>query len=259
MDLAAHKEALKAFARSHLTGDATNDHFINLKLEHSLHVHQNALQIVKGEGFSDRNARVCHLASLYHDIGRFPQFARFGTFNDRESINHGRMGVLTTREQQLFTDMSPEDMRLVRIAIGQHNLKTIRDDIPEPYATPVKLVRDADKVDIFRIMVAHFSGENPDPVVTHGYEDIPGKYTPEIFQSVMNDEPGDYSLIQYANDFKLVLIGWLKDLNYRTSLDIINERQDVARLFSFLPDDDNIKSLEEKTKVFIRYNYNTPS
>ncbi len=259
MDLAAHKNILTEFAQSHLTGDASKDSFINLKLEHSLHVHKNAQAIIEGENLTGRPASICHLAALYHDIGRFPQLARYGTFNDRESTNHGRLGVLTLRNTTLPNDMTPEDMQVVRLAIGQHNIKSIRKDLPEPYATPAKLVRDADKIDIFRVMIDNFSSDNPDPVVTHGHKDVPGKYTSEIYEAVMQDRPGDYTHIQYANDFKLMLIGWLRDLNFQTSLKILIERDYIESIFSFLPQDESIRALKDKIDIFTRYNYQLPS
>lgn len=259
MDLDAHKAVLTSFAQSHLTGDPAKDNFINLKLSHSLHVHENAEKIIEGEEIEGKQAEICSLAALYHDIGRFPQFARFGTFNDKESVNHGRQGVLTLRDIDLPSDMSADDFRLIRLAIGQHNIKSIKADLADPYATPVKLVRDADKVDIFRVMVEHFSGDNPDPVVTYGYDDIPDKYTPAIYNAVMNGETGDYNLVRYANDFKLLIVGWLNDLHFLTSLRIIHERGNVESIFSFLPKNDEIFALKEKVEEFIRYNYSPAS
>lgn len=259
MDFELHRETLTRFAQTHLTGDEFKDHYINLKIEHSLRVFDNGRLIAEGEGFDPHTTAICHLASLYHDIGRFPQFARYGTFNDKVSVNHGRMGVLTLRNFVFPEPISKADLRVVRLAVGQHNIKAVKEDLPEPYATPVKTVRDADKIDIYRVLIDHFSGENPDPVVTHGCADVPGKYTPEIFNAVMEGRPGDYSLIQYANDFKLLLLGWLKDLNYSSSVEIILQRGSIDDIFSFLPKDEHIEALREKINIFIRYNYDSPS
>lgn len=259
MDIEAHKATLESYARSHMTGNPSRDRFINLKIVHSLNVHQCAQRIMEGEQFDTRSTRIGNLAALYHDIGRFPQFSRYGTFNDRESVNHGRMGVLTLREMELPGDLRPEDIQIVRLAIGQHNLKTVRKDLREPYASPVKLVRDADKVDIFRVMIEHFSGENPDPVVTHGFDDIADQYTDSIYESVMKDEAGDYANIRYANDFKLLLIGWLPSLNYQTSIQLISELGYADKLLSFLPQDERIDALREKVDTFMRYNSHSAS
>ncbi len=254
MDLAPHKKALVSFAENHLTGNDADDSNIRIKINHSLHVLENASQIVVGENILGHTADLCRLAALYHDIGRFPQFAQYQTFNDKESVNHGRLGVLTLRDFAMPTPLPEKDMRILRFAVGQHNLKTIRPTLPTHVAIPTQVTRDADKIDIFRVMLEHFSSDNPDPRVTHGFVDIPGKYTREIYDTVMAEKPGDYALIQCANDFKLLLIGWLHDLHFATSIKILDQRKYINNIFSFLPEDENIRRLKEKTNHFIDYN-----
>lgn len=254
-----HRDFLIEYSEGFKTGKSKNDTFIGLKQAHSLRVHENSLNIIEGEEIYGPKADLCELASIYHDIGRFPQFARFGTFNDRVSANHARLGVLTLREQDMPGDLSSADWQTIRVAVGQHNVKELRPSLPDRYLTPTQVVRDADKLDILKVMVDHFSGDNPDPVMTHGFEDVPGKYTKSIYESVMAEESGDYSLIRYANDFKLIIIGWIYGLYYKTSIQLLAERGHVQKLLSFLPKDENIERLEEKIHTFIRYNTNPPS
>lgn len=253
MNLEPHIDILTRFGASHLIGTDHDNGLIQLKIDHSLRVLDNARLIVDGENISGQTATLCQLAALYHDIGRFPQFAKYRTFNDRESTNHGRLGVLTLRDLDLPGDLSARDWCTVRFAVAQHNLKSTRDTLPSHLATPTQLVRDADKIDIFRVMVDHFSSDNPDPVVTHGFDDIPGVYTDEIYDAVMAEQTGDYRLIRCSNDFKLLIIGWLYNLHFMTSIALIAENNYLEQLFSLLPKDDKIQRLEEKINKFMRY------
>lgn len=259
MSLDAHVDILTSFAHSHFTGDPTRDAQIQLKITHSLEVLKNAERIIAGEGITGKSTHLCRLAALYHDIGRFPQFARYATFNDRESTNHGRLGVLTLRELNLPGHTSVNDWRIIRFAVAQHNLKEIRAGLPKALRTPTMLVRDADKLDIFRVMIEHFSSDNPDPVVTHGFKDKPGEYTDAVYASVMEKKISDYRLIQCANDFKLLIIGWLFNLHFSTSLKLLIQNGTINRIFSFLPKDVKIQALEKKIDAFIRYNSDCPS
>lgn len=254
MNITPHVEALTDFADSHLTGEEDTDRQIRLKLYHSLKVLENAEALIDGEGISGRDAHLCRLAALYHDVGRFPQFARYRTFNDRESVNHARLGVLTLRNFDAPGEIPEKDWRTVRFAVAQHNLKTIRPTIPAPLAKAAKIVRDADKLDIFRVMVEHFSGANPDPVVTHGFDDIAGYYSPAIYDSVIAEKTGDYRHIQCANDFKLLIIGWAYDLHHSTSVSILARTGYIGEIFSFLPKDEKIQRLEEKINNLMHYN-----
>lgn len=246
-------DVLTRFANSHNSGDSDTDSLIQLKLDHSVRVFENAAAIIEGEGLSGPAADNACLAAIFHDIGRFPQLARYRTFNDRESINHGRLGVQTMRSLPLPC-ADEARWKVVRVAIGQHNIKSIRSSLPEPYATPARIVRDADKIDICRVMIDNFTGDCPDPVVTHGVADVPDTYSEELYHAVMNEEPGDYAQIRYTNDFKLLVVGWLYHLHYTSSAHILFERGYVERIFSLLPKDERIKDLESKIYAFSRYN-----
>ncbi|MDC0335432.1 HD domain-containing protein [Pseudodesulfovibrio sp.] len=259
MDIALHIETLNSFAHSYLTGNEQLDEYIRLKLAHSLRVLDNANLISESENLTGHTGDLCRLAALYHDIGRFPQLAKYKTFNDRESINHGRLGATTLRSFPLPGQLSDRDMRTIRFAVAQHNLKSIRPSLPEHLASPTQVVRDADKIDIFRVMIEHFTSDEPDPTVTHGFADVPDKYSMEIYDAVMVQHPADYTLIRYANDFKLILLGWLNDLHFASSLRLLVERRYIKEMFSLLPKDDKIKALEDMFETLTCYNCDSPS
>lgn len=250
--LDAHIKALTRFADAHISGDEDGE-LIRLKIEHSLHVLDNARAIVRGEALPEPTARLCLLCALYHDIGRFPQLARYRTFNDRESINHGRAGVLALRGLDLPGDVSPADARVLRISVGQHNLKAVREPLPAHLDHPVHVVRDADKLDIFRIMIGHFQSDTPNPLVTMNMNSDPDAYTETVYEAVLDGREGSYAQFRYANDFLLLLVGWAFHLRYTASLDLILSRGYLDTIFSLLPDETRIRALREKANAFIRY------
>ena len=254
MSLDSHIEAFTRFADSHLTG-GPDDELIILKREHSMRVLGNATAIVEHEPMDRDTARLCLLSALYHDVGRFPQFATYRTFNDRESANHGRLGVLALRELDLPGDLTDREQRTIRLAVGQHNLKAVRPSLPSRLEHPVHVVRDADKLDIFNVMIEHFNSDTPNPLVTLGMgKDLDGRYTEAIYESVMLEQESDYAMLSHANDFLLLLVGWLFTLHYRTSLALIHQRGYLGELFSLLPKDDKMQMLSEKAHTFLSYN-----
>jgi len=250
--LEAHIEALTRFADAHISGDDDGE-LIRLKIEHSLLVLDNARAIVRGEALPEPVARLCQLCALYHDIGRFPQLARYRTFNDRESINHGRAGVLALRGFDMPGDISPADARVIRISVGQHNLKAVREPLPAGLEHPVHVVRDADKLDIFRIMIGHFESDTPNPLVTMNLDSDPDAYSETVYKEVLAGQEGSYAHFRYANDFLLLLVGWTFHLRYTASLDLILSRGYMKMIFSLLPDDARINALRAKVDTFIHY------
>ncbi|QJB57964.1 HD domain-containing protein [Pseudodesulfovibrio sp. zrk46] len=259
MPLSEHIEFLEQVATSQMGDDEDVNRLLQFKLDHSFKVLDNAKAIIEREKIAGRRAELCSIAALYHDIGRFDQFARFKTFNDRESVNHGRLGVLTLRSLFLPGDLTANEWRQVRFSIGQHNVKSIRSTLPKRINTITKIVRDADKLDIFRLMIMHFTSETPDPVITFGKDMSPDKYTDEIYDDVYNGRIGDYSRIQYANDFKLIAVGWLNDLYFPTSFNLLKKRGHLDSIFSLLPKNEKIRLLEEKANNFMHYKMNHSS
>ena len=254
MSLGPHVELFTRFADSHLTG-GEDDEMIILKREHSLRVLENATAIVDREGLDEDTARLCRLTALYHDIGRFPQFTTYRTFNDRESANHGRLSVLTLRKLDLPGGLTEREQRIIRFAVGQHNLKTVRSPLPAHLAHPAQVVRDADKLDIFNVMIDHFNSESPNPLVTFGMgKDLDGQYTDAVYESVIHAQAGDYTLLRHSNDFLLMLVGWMFVLNYPATLALVRERGYLDGIFELLPKDDRIRELKEKTYAFVLYN-----
>lgn len=232
------------FTNAYLSGDEKQDELYRLKIGHTMNVLSNASEILEREGVDGRTALLCQLGALFHDIGRFPQLKQYNTFRDRESTNHGRLGVLTLRSLSLSDRLSEEDLRIIRIAIGQHNLKTLNPRLPHPLSTPVHVVRDADKIDILRLIIEHFSkSEDKNPIITHGVTDDPGKYSSTIYDQIISGYPGDYKDIQYANDFMLIALGWTSTLGFKSSLKIIQERNLINQIAEILPKDNKIQNL----------------
>lgn len=253
MSLSDHILMVREFAEGHLVGENRNDYHIRLKLDHSMRVLDNGLAIIEGEGINGRTAQLATMAALYHDIGRFPQFARYGTFKDAESINHGRMGVLTLRSLDLPDGFTEHEWRLIRAAVGLHNAKTVNPGLKGPLSAMVNVARDADKVDIFGVILDHLSQPGtPDRVVILQLEKHPTRYSRAVLDAVMSDGSCDYSMLRYDKDFLILMAGWLFSLAYGTSARLLLDRGLVERTFGMLPKNDEITDLKEKVLTHLQ-------
>jgi len=247
MFLSPHKRLVREFGESHLTGEENNDYHIRLKLDHTMRVLDNGLEIIEREDISGRPGELAAMATLYHDIGRFPQFKRYRTFRDAESINHGRMGVLTLRGLDLPGGFTDAEWRLIRAAVGLHNAKEINPCLNGDLATMVKVTRDADKIDIFAVILRHLGDpHSSNRMVIHKLEEHPTRYTPEVFRTVMSGSSCDYRLLRYDKDFLLLLASWAFSLNYGTTARLLLQRGLPDRTFELLPETGEIGELKEK-------------
>ncbi len=97
------------------------------------------------------------LIGLMHDIGRFEQARRYGTFVDSLSVDHAELSAdllfaegLADRFPQ---DGLPEDWRnIAETAVRQHNKLKPAETPDDRTRRFIDLIRDADKTDIFRVI-----------------------------------------------------------------------------------------------------------
>jgi len=219
--------------------DAPGDSFAyRLKIDHTLRVLSIAESIAAAEKLPEHLVSACRLAALMHDVGRFPQFREFHTFYDPASANHAALSVRHALRAKLLDGVPAATLRLVLGAVYLHNKRALPPLRSSDLDTVARVVRDSDKLDIYKVMLNHFAQANSEhPEVTLNVKDEPQVYTTAVAEALLRREPGDYREIIYVNDFKLMTIGWLYDLNFRSACRLLNERGYLETLLQSLPQD----------------------
>lgn len=130
---------------------------IRHKVEHTLRVAGNCERITASLGMNDDDVTFAWFLGLLHDIGRFEQVRRFGTFVDSVSVDHAEFGADLLFHEKLIDSFPAEslpekDLRLLETAIRFHNKLTLPDNLDESTRRFCEIIRDADKADIFRVV-----------------------------------------------------------------------------------------------------------
>ena len=249
-DLSAHFRAFAAYARTFYTGEADHDFHLDLKVEHSRNVFHYAVTLAEQEAdFCDGTfgnpvgppavrRRALLLAALYHDFGRFRQYHMYGTFSDAQSVNHARLGVREVKRGGVLDREALRVRHLALAGIALHNRFAVPASLGAHDADAravANAVRDADKLDIMRIMAGHLTGEGPvDPVIALHAENSP-RATPAILEAVTARRLGAYADLATTTDFKLLVCGWLYDLNYPLSRRLAAREGHLTALLESLP------------------------
>ena len=137
---------------------------ISLKIAHTYRVASLAERISKNV-FNENNCiDFSWLLGLLHDIGRFQQVTNYGTFKDALSVDHAELGADILFRDGLFEKfVSKEDLDLTsgefqkfkiiaETAIRLHNKLKLPENLNQHVKTYAKILRDADKIDIFRVL-----------------------------------------------------------------------------------------------------------
>ena len=123
---------------------------IKLKIDHTYRVAEIAERIAGSIG-ADRD--VAWMLGMFHDIGRFEQYTVYGTFRDAKSVDHAEFGAdILFEKDERFKGIFEEWEKVAETAIRLHNKLELPDDLDDKTLVYCNIIRDADKVDIFRVI-----------------------------------------------------------------------------------------------------------
>ena len=183
---------MHAYMRSYHTDDADVMLGIRLKEIHTGYVTANARALAQHLGCTPHDTALAEIIGLFHDVGRFRQYAVYQTFNDAQSEDHAELGLKVIAEHDLLSELCAADTELVRFAIKYHNKKEIPacDDRRKIFFA--KLIRDADKLDIYRVLLPFLSPDGADKAP---------KFVPsDAAQEVSPDFIADFAAGRQAQD-----------------------------------------------------------
>lgn len=197
------------------------DSQIRLKIIHTWKVVAAADRIAKSLQLNDRERYLAHLTALFHDIGRFEQVRRFHTFFDAKSVDHAALGAQILEEVPFLDSLSAEEKKQVIRAVSVHNKLAIPQEDQGFQRTLDEIVRDADKIDIFRVSAKE------DPIDTTGEPLSALKsqtVTPAVYQALEEHRSVNRADRISTIDFWLSFLGFIPDLNFPVSRQIVLEQ-----------------------------------
>jgi hypothetical protein len=217
-----------------------------LKRCHSLQVARNASFIAAVLKLPEAEQRLAEGAGLVHDLGRFSQFAQQSSFQDYDSMDHGAEGrrVLETQDQPLLQD--PGDWEKLLYVVEFHNKNSL--DIPRGFSHErdclLRLIRDADKLDIMEIVLCGIASD--------GFCNLPSMLpriclcrdiSPEVLKEAQNLKSVSSKNLSTLADFLVMIATWFYDLNYLPTLELAFQRNILYRIQKELPDTKAVRSL----------------
>lgn len=182
-----------------------------LKWVHTRAVVADAGRIMQALQWDPSSRPLGEACAWLHDVGRFSQYAEFRSFEDRKSIDHASRGCEVVAAEQLLCDLPRSEQETVLTAVRMHNRRDLPADLPEQAAPFVHLVRDADKLDIFRVFEEAARGGDlaGHPEIAWSM-DVNGKANPEILAAICAGRTVSYGWVHSLVDFVLIQVGWLR-------------------------------------------------
>jgi len=226
---------------------------IQLKQEHTKRTCEE-IGLLAGQLALDESQRyIAEVIALFHDIGRFPQFAKYRTYKDALSVDHCRLGVEVLTQEGIFGCLRREERQWVETAVEHHGRKSLPADLRGQALLFAKLIRDADKLDIFRVVLTNYRAYHHEPAKFSFELELPDEpgYSPAVLDAVMNGTLVGYENLRTMNDMKLCQLGWVYDLNFAASLERLHQQGFIEELLRLLPQTPEITQVSEKIGRYI--------
>ena len=137
------------YTASYKREDQEFNRAIQIKIDHSIRTAGLAADIALHEGFSPDDVETARVTGLFHDIGRFEQYRQFRTFADHQSLNHGELGAQILLQNNCLSGLEPKRQNQIYKSVRYHNRCALPEDETPDVLAFSRLVRDADKIDIF--------------------------------------------------------------------------------------------------------------
>lgn len=239
---------IQAWFFEYVNGFTSDDRLIRqnytLKKDHTLRVCDDIKTIAEELSFTSKEIFVAQTAALLHDIGRFEQFKQYQTFQDAKSVNHAELGLEIIAQYQVLAGIDPDEKMQIINAIAWHNRASLPECNDNQTVKQAKLLRDADKLDIWKVVTDYFNAKNAikNEAVEFGLPDTPG-YSPVIYANLLDSGIVKTAQLHNQNDFKLLLVGWVFDINYPVTLFLLQQRGYLEAIRQVLPDNMEIKTL----------------
>lgn len=223
------KKAQDAFKKYVAPYDVTNEK-IALKISHTYRTAQVSEGIVKSLKMDDNNVDLAWLIGLLHDIGRFDQLRIYDTFDDRNSIDHADFGVKLLFEDGLIRKFISETKydSIIYKAIKNHNKYEIESGLTEAELVHAKIIRDADKTDIFEVHVREI--ENNSDTLYDAETIKTQKVSQKVLEAFLNHQLINSKDKKNDIDQFVLLIAFIYDYNYQCGLDIIKQKRYIERM-----------------------------
>jgi len=223
----------------------------DIKREHSQRVANIALTISDRLQWTEDEQKIAFLVGLLHDIGRFRQLSEFDTFNDEKSIDHAELALEILKDVNLFDILKIGNKELVFTAILNHNKFKIKEGLSNEEFLHAKLIRDADKLDIYRVLTEYYSKRNGSANHTLTWELKKGTVvTPDVAKEVLAGKMVTKKNVLSEMDIKILQLSWVYDLNYRPAFEYLMKNRYLENIYNSLPKNDLVIEIYRKIKVF---------
>ena len=244
---------MDAYMKQFATDDEEVMQGIRIKEIHTGYVTAIARELAQHLQLKPHDVQLAEIMGLFHDVGRFRQYSIYKTFNDAQSEDHAELGLkVLAEEMPYWKDLPADDAELVRFAIQNHNKKEIAPTDDKRKLLFARLLRDADKLDIYRVLSPYLAPDGVDKAPKFIPADASQLASPDFVQAFAEGKQADYRRLRTHGDRKLVRLMWVYDINFSWTLRKMTERGYVDLIIKYLPEQEGLEKGIRRLRQYIK-------
>ena len=184
----------------------------------------NARDIATKLKLSKEDIELAELIGLLHDIGRFEELKITKELNSVR-FDHASHGVKMLFEKGMIRDFIADNQydEIIKIAIDNHSRLAIEDGLDERILLHSKIIRDADKLDNYRVKKDE-SIEAIFPKRVKSIEDMENAtLSDKVFETIQNKQCVDIHDRVTPLDYWVCILAFTFDLNFDVTYKIVKD------------------------------------
>ncbi|MCX8074545.1 MAG: HD domain-containing protein [Clostridia bacterium] len=217
----------------------------SLKIRHTYGVVNCSEYVSKDLKLSDEDIELSKIIALLHDLGRFEQIKKYDNFKDYVTVDHALIACRILFDENLIRKFIIDDKydNIIFKAILNHNKYSIEENLNEIELLHTKILRDADKMDNFRVK----SYDDFENIIDNSNREILENdvITDAIFNTFMNNKLILSKEKVTSLDSWISFIAFIFDFNFRSGFKYINNRDYINKIIDRL----DYKKPETKEKM----------
>jgi hypothetical protein len=220
---------------------------ISMKDRHTKRVGMNIVDIGNSLNLNADELQFAEAVALLHDVGRFSQYVRYKTFSDAKSEDHAALGVRMIEQQKILSEFDDVLKKMVLKIVHYHNKKDLPQNITDDCLFFLKLLKDADKLDIYKVTTEHYSmdGTNKNKALDLNLPDDP-VVSQNVIDDIMCGRTVDFENVKTLIDFKLLQISWMHDIHFSRTKQLIARNNYLEKIYDSMPDLKSVRTACQK-------------
>lgn len=214
---------------------------ISLKYEHSFAVMNLMSELAFRLGLDDEDIKLARVIGLLHDIGRFEQWKNYHTFSDIKSgLDHAEYGADYLFKDGHIRDFIDTDKydSIIEKAIRYHNMLELPvDDLTEKEKLFCQMIRDMDKVDIYKQLAVKYT-----------YKFDAKEVSEKVLMDFKEEKSIDKKDTKTDSDKTLLVLALVFNMRFNESFDILVEEDNFDLFLSTIEVSSDSENLWRKVR-----------